>query len=130
MEAQGFLNLISYFEDNPVLRSSSSVLSDSLVSGTSCSWFISGKESFFSSSITYVPLSVDSVTETDLVVSLVTGLLEHCAICFPFSCFFLCSSDSSFNLCEEDARVYFLTSFIVSSELSSIIIRFSFLIEG
>jgi hypothetical protein len=65
-----------------VLRSSSSVLFDSLVSGTSCSWFISGKESFFSSSITYVPLSVDSVTETDLVVSLVIGLLEYCAIFF------------------------------------------------
>jgi hypothetical protein len=37
MEAWSFLNLISYFEDNPVLRSSSSVLSDSLVYGTSCS---------------------------------------------------------------------------------------------
>jgi hypothetical protein len=121
MEAQGFLNLISYFEDNPVLRSSSSMLSDSLVSRTSCSWFISRKESFFSSS--YVPLSVDSVTKIDLVVSLVTSLLEHCAICFPFSFFFLYSSDSSFNLCKEDARVSFLSSFIVSVELSSMIIR-------
>jgi hypothetical protein len=111
-----------------VLRSSSSDLSDSLVSGTSCNWFISGKESFFSSS--YVPLNADSVTETDLVVSLVTGLLEHCAICFPFSRFFLYSSYSSSNLCEEDARVCFLTSFLVSFELSSMIIRFSFLIEG
>jgi len=98
IEAWGFLNLISYFEDNLVLRSSSLELSNSLVSGTSCSWFIYGKESIFSSS--YVPLSVDSVTETDLVVSLVTCLLEHCAICFPFSRFFLCFLDSSSNLCE------------------------------
>jgi hypothetical protein len=37
MEAWGFLSLISYFEDNPLLRSSSSVLFDYLVSGTSCS---------------------------------------------------------------------------------------------
>jgi hypothetical protein len=86
MEAQGFLNLISYFEDNPVLRSSSLVLSNSLVSGTSCSWFIYGNESFLSSS--YVPLSVDSVTEIDLVFSLVTSLLQHCAIFFFLSHFF------------------------------------------
>ena len=43
MEVRGFLNLISYFEDNPVLRSSSSVFSNSLVSGRSCSWSIYGK---------------------------------------------------------------------------------------
>ena len=77
-----------------------------------------------------MPLSEDLVTEIDLMVSLVTGLLEHYAICFPFSRFFLCSSDSSSNLCEEDVRVYFLTTFLVSSEFSSMIIRFSFLIEG
>jgi hypothetical protein len=77
-----------------------------------------------------VPLNANSVTETDLVVALVPSLLEHCAICFPFSCFFLCSSDSSSDLCEEDAKVYFLIFFLVSYELSSMIIRFSFLIEG
>jgi len=70
------------------------------------------------------------VIETDPLAALVTSLLEHYAICFPFSCFFLCSLDSSSDLCEEDARVFFLTSFLVSFELSSVIIRFYLFIEG
>ena len=111
MEFQGFLNLISYFEDDPLPNPSPSTLFDFSISRKPCNWFIFGKEYYFSSSITYVPLSVDSVTETVFLVSLVTCLLEHYAICFPFSYFFLYSSDSSSNLCEEDARVYFLTSF-------------------
>jgi hypothetical protein len=46
MESWGFLILITYFEDSPVLRSPSSVLYESLVSGRSCSWSIYGKRSF------------------------------------------------------------------------------------
>jgi hypothetical protein len=88
------------------------------------------KKSFFSSLISSVPLNVDSDTEVDFVVALVTGILEYYAICFPFSRFFLCSSYSSSDLCKEDAKVYFLISFLESYELSSMIIRFSFLIEG
>jgi hypothetical protein len=104
-EVQGFLNLMLYFEYDPLPNPSPSTLFDFLIFEKSCNWFISRNESFFSSS--YVPLSADSVIETDIMVSLVTGLLEHCAIYFPFSHFFLCSSDSSSNVCEEDAKAFF-----------------------
>jgi hypothetical protein len=107
IEAWGFLSLIIYFEDSPELRSSSSVLSESLVYGRSCSWSSSGKRSFLSSLTTFVPLNVDSDTEADFVVSLVTCLLEYCAIYFPFSRLFFCSSDSFSVLCKEDAKACF-----------------------
>jgi hypothetical protein len=84
IEAWGFLSLITYFEDSPELRSSSSVLSESLVSGRSCSWSSSGKRSFLSSLTTFVPLNIDSDTEADFVVFWSQVFWSTVQSAFPF----------------------------------------------
>jgi hypothetical protein len=157
MEVQGFLNLISYFVDDPLPNPSPSTLFDFSFSGKSCNLHISGKESdpsFTSTSMEYVSLSGNYGFELDFLVALVTSFFEYCVVCLPLSCLFFCSSGllsnplsclffcsssllsntssnlTSFNSCEEHVMDCPFPSSIVSSEWSTIMIRFSFLIEG